>query len=112
MGNVWRSWTVAVIGAWFFVSGWVFGTQVGEFVIFGGLTLIVALWVALDRPAAQAWRSWLLALFSAWLAAMPFTVSFGPNPGGAYTTLVVGIIGLVLSIWMASVGEQPETKVH
>jgi 4-hydroxybenzoate polyprenyltransferase len=105
VGNVWRAWTMAVIGAWFVISGWVFGTQVGEFVIFGGLTLLGALWVALDRPAAQSWRDWLLALMSAWLAVMPFVVVFG-SVAGAYTTLVLGVIGVILAIWMAYTHEE------
>jgi hypothetical protein len=113
VGNVWRAWIMAVIGAWFVASAWVFGTQVGEFVTFGGLTVIIALWVALDQPAAGAWRSWLLALISAWMALMPWVVAFGTNTVGTYTTMIVGLIGVVLSIWMTSAaGEEPPTTVR
>ncbi len=102
MGNTWRAWVMAVVGAWFFVSGWLFGTQAGEFTIFGGLILILGIWVATVQPAAHAWRSWLMALFSAWLAVMPSFVAFTAGAAAAYTTLVVGLIGVVLAIWMAA----------
>ncbi|HVB09157.1 MAG TPA: hypothetical protein VNM16_02185 [Bacillota bacterium] len=100
MRNVWRAWAVALIGGWFFVSAWLFDTQVDEFTVFGGLMLLIGLWIASDEPGGQLWRAWLLAAMSGWMAVMPWVVPFGPDPLAAYTTLALGLIGAVVSIRM------------
>ncbi len=105
MGETWRAWIMAVIGAWFFVSGFVFGTQAGQFTIFGGLILLLGISVAVIAPQAQTWRSWLMVFFSGWLAVMPSFVTFTAGRVAASVTLIVGLLGVVLAVWMAATTE-------
>jgi hypothetical protein len=107
LGNLWRAWAMAVIGAWFFVSAWLFDVQVTEFSVFGALMLILALWVAFDHPQAQPWRIWLLAAFSGWMAILPSIVPFGAGALADGVTMAAGLIGVILSLWMAAARRPP-----
>lgn len=105
--QTWRSWLVAVFGAWFVVDSFVYSSAKAHsdifwsFLVIGALMLIGSAWVALQAPREQSWRSWVVAVLSAWLAVSPWVLKFSSHGTDTWITLVVGALGVIGSVWVA-----------
>jgi 4-amino-4-deoxy-L-arabinose transferase-like glycosyltransferase len=105
--QTWRSWLAAVFGAWFVVDSFIYSSAKAHsdifwsFLVIGALILIGSVWVALQAPREQSWRSWVVAVLSAWIAVSPWALKFSSHSTDTWITLVVGVLGVAASVWVA-----------
>ncbi len=107
VGATWRSWLVAVFGAWFVIDSFIYSSAKAHsdifwsFLVIGALILIGSVWVALQSPTEQTWRSWVMAVLSAWIAVSPWLLKFSSHSTDTWISLVVGVLGVAGSVWVA-----------
>jgi hypothetical protein len=107
LATTWRSWLLALFGAWFVVDSFVYSSAKAHssvfwsFLVIGALILLGGLWLALKDPLEQLWRSWALAVLSAWMAVSPWALGYQSHPKDMWITLVVGVIGVAAAVWHA-----------
>jgi hypothetical protein len=103
----WRSWLVALFGAWFVVDSLLYSSAkthslvLWSFLIVGALILIGSAWVAVQASEEHTWRSWVVAVLSAWMAVSPWALKFSAHRTDTWITLVVGVLGAAASVWVA-----------
>ena len=114
----WRSWVIAVFGAWFVVDSFVYSSAASHpsvfwsFLVFGALILVGSIWVALQATPPQVWRSWVLAVLSAWVAISPWALSFSAHTTDTWITLVVGVLAVAGSVWGALAPDMSTPSQH
>jgi hypothetical protein len=105
--TTWRSWVVAVFGAWFVVDSFFYAAAKDQssvfwsFLVIGALILIGSVWLALQAGEAS-WRAWVVAILSAWMAVSPWALKFSSHSTDTWVTLVVGVLGVLGSVWAAT----------
>ena len=103
----WRSWLVAVFGAWFVVDSFIYQAAKGHsstfwsFLVIGALMLILSGWVAVSQTNQASWASWVTAVFGAWMAVSPWALKFTAHSQDTWVTLIVGVLALAASVWVA-----------
>ena len=113
LGNTWRSWLVAVFGAWFVVDSFVYSSAKSDttvfwsFLIIGALIVIGSVWEALQPPRRNAWQTWAVAVLSAWMAVSPWALSFSGHSVDMLVTLIVGVLGVIVCVWSALTAKAP-----
>jgi hypothetical protein len=96
-----------VFGAWFVVDSFIYSSAkthsdvFWSFLVIGALILIGSVWVASQAPTEQSWRSWVVAVLSAWIAVSPWALNFSSHGTDTWITLVVGVLGVAASVWVA-----------
>ncbi|QQE78995.1 SPW repeat protein [Alicyclobacillus sp. SO9] len=104
----WKNWTVAIIGAWFIISPWVFGFSnhagaVWTSVIAGAIQLIVAIWAA-ALPESTAdwsnWQNWTSLIMGIWFIIQPWSVGISSMTGNTWNDVILGAITVLLDLWI------------
>lgn len=110
MRSRWMDWANLILGAWIFVSPWVFHTiyagsaSPGDFWWTGGAIFVVAIW-ALTAPWAR-WTEWINGLLAIWLFISPWVLGFAGNSGVAWDAWIVGVIVFLLALWSLSMARR------
>lgn len=100
------NWVVALIGAWFIITPWVFGFSantgaVWTSVVAGAIMLIVGIWAAsLPRSTANwsNWRNWTSLVMGIWFIIQPWSVGIGNFAGNAWNDVILGAIVIILDL--------------
>jgi hypothetical protein len=98
----WQDWVNVVVGAWLFITPWVYSTvfnvqSAWNAWLLGAAMLIVALW-ALAAPGSAA-AEWINAVFGAWTFVAPWALSFSVLTAAAWNSWIVGAIVCILALW-------------
>lgn len=111
---VWRNIVNGVIGIWFIISPYVLG-YTGDAgrtwtSIIGGIILLVLAGSAAfnGRVRQQSWIQYVDGLVGIWFIIAPWVLLFTTKRADFWTSLVLGIIALILSAW--SLDALPRTR--
>ena len=106
----WTSGINLIAGLYLIISPWLYGlgmTTAGAVnsLIFG---IIIAVLAIVHLSAIRVtWPSWLNALCGIWVIISPWVYGYGNNAPFMASSVIVGIIVLVLAIWSASASPRP-----
>jgi SPW repeat len=106
MTMVWQNVVNALIGVWFIMSPFALGYNDSPFraitsYIGGAILLVLGGNAALSEKARrQAWPQYVNALVGIWFILAPSVLSFAGRAGDHWTSLIGGIVVLVLSGWV------------
>jgi hypothetical protein len=106
---VWQNVVNALIGIWFIIAPFTlsFTGRTAEMVtsIIGGLILLVLAGSAAftERARRQAWIQYVTGLVGIWFLVAPWVLSFTGRSGEYWTSLILGIVALILSVWVLGV---------
>jgi phosphoglycerol transferase MdoB-like AlkP superfamily enzyme len=105
----WQDWLALVVGAWVFVSPWIFAVEIGSMAawtawVLGGLIVLVALW-ALAMPDFQ-WSEYIQILLGAALFVSPWVINFTDNTNFTWSAWIAGVVLAALSLWSIYVANQ------
>jgi hypothetical protein len=112
---VWQNVVNALIGIWFIIAAAVLpfpndAAMSWTSVIGGVILLILAGSSALSEGARrQSWLQIVDGLVGIWFIIAPWALSFAKQPGDFWTSLILGIVVVFLSIWDLEV--LPKTAV-
>ncbi len=89
-------WVNVAVGAWLFLSAWIFDAPLVQRVGQGlaGSTVFVLAFLAM----AYARTRWINTLLGLWVAASPFALALPSGPAGV-NRLVSGLVILAASLW-------------
>jgi FtsH-binding integral membrane protein len=100
----WRSWMMAVIGAWFVSAPWVLGVAHFQYVVWtsvilGLIQLVVSVWAALDphTPSWRMWQYWVALLTGLWFVVEPFLGTY--EEGQFWATAAPALLTIALAVW-------------
>jgi hypothetical protein len=99
-GPRWQEWVTLVLGAWVFVSPWIFGfsaspgVSLNYFIV--GAVMFVCSAVAISRNESAEWVSLIAAV---WLAISPWIVGFMGRSTPKGDAILVGILGIIFAAW-------------
>ncbi len=102
---MWRNVVNALIGIWFIIAPAVLpfanDNAMGWTSVIGGLILLILAGTAVLSADArrQAWMQWVTGLVGIWFIIAPWVLSFTTRPGDFWTSLILGIVALILSVW-------------
>ncbi|MCL6548056.1 MAG: SPW repeat protein [Alicyclobacillus sp.] len=103
----WRNGLNALMGLWFIVSPWILGISSDEkvvwtSVIIGAIQLVCAVWsAAQEEPAGvRHWQNWVTLVTGLWFIVQPFALSLTNEQAELWTSLILGAVTAVLSLWM------------
>lgn len=102
-----------IAGIWLFLSTWLFGLPNGSAAmwnsaVFGVIVVILAIVHLSDLR--QTWVSWLNALVGLWTLISPWVYNYSGNQGMTWSSVITGIVVVVLSVWTASVSPRLVTR--
>ncbi len=110
----WRNWLNALFGVWFVISPWALGFSSHQgalwtTLIIGIIQVIVAAWAASVENSSgwKVWQTWVSLLTGIWFIIAPFTLSLSSMHSEVWTSVILGIVTAVLSLW--TMGRQEET---
>lgn len=97
----WQDPINAMLGLWVVLSPWVVGfqgttTAMSTAVILGIILIAVSLGATF---AARAWEDWLEGIVGVLLIIAPWVLGFSMHHDAMMTTLISGIVILVLALW-------------
>jgi hypothetical protein len=104
---VWANVVNAVVGLWFILAPFVLRfsdrtTPMWLSILGGAILLILAGWAALSESARrQTWIQYVNGLVGIWFIAFPYVYRLGEVAHVPWTSVVGGLIALVLSAWLA-----------
>jgi uncharacterized integral membrane protein len=104
---VWQNVVNALIGIWFIIAPFslAFTSNAAEMwtsIIGGVILLVLAGAAALNEKARrQVWIQYVDGLVGVWFIIAPWVLSFTARAGELWTSLIGGVIVLVLSAWLA-----------
>lgn len=110
---MWRNTLNALIGIWFIIAPAVLpfdndNAMAWTSVIGGLILLILAGDAVLSEDARRrAWLQYVTGLVGIWFIIAPWVLSFTTRSGDFLTSLILGIVALVLSAW--DLGALPRT---
>jgi hypothetical protein len=102
---VWQNVVNALIGIWYIISPAVLpfpndSAMAWTSVIGGVILLVLAGNAALYEGARrQVWLQVVTGLVGIWFIIAPWVLAFTRQPGTFWTSLILGIVALILSIW-------------
>jgi|SRR5579864_1409785 len=102
---LWQNVVNALIGIWFIIAPAVLpfpdnAVTAWTSVIGGVILLVLAGSAALSEGARRrVWIQIVTGLVGIWFIVAPWVLSFTARPGNFWTSLVLGIVALNLSIW-------------
>ncbi len=103
---IWANVVNALLGIWFIIAPFVLGvsSSVGEVwtSVIGGIILLVLAGSAVSSDTArrQAWIQYVNGLVGVWFILAPWILSMATNAGVTWTSVIGGLIALVLSVWL------------
>jgi hypothetical protein len=96
----WQEWITLFLGAWIFISPWVFGfsgTEVSAWNYFiVGAVMFIFSGVAISNNESAEWVSLVAA---AWLFISPWVTSLAAAGGARGDAVISGILGVVFAAW-------------
>lgn len=110
---VWQNVVNALLGIWFIIAPFSssFTANTGETwtSIIGGAILLILAGSAAASPGArrQVWIQYVDGLVGIWFIIAPWILSFAGEPAELWTSLIPGIVALILSGWL--IGLMPKT---
>jgi hypothetical protein len=102
---VWQNVIVALVGIWFIIApstlGFVGDAAMTWTSVVGGVILLILAGSAAVSEAArgQAWIQVVDALVGIWFIIAPWVLNFTQQPAPLWTSLILGIVTLILSVW-------------
>jgi len=103
---MWPNVVNALVGIWFIIAPFTLGFsgnggEMWTSIIGGVILLILAGWAVFSEEARRqtAWIQYVTGLVGIWFIIAPWVLSVATKPGELWTSLVGGIIVLVLSAW-------------
>lgn len=117
---VWENVVNALIGIWFIIAPAVLQFSSNQPMtwtsVIGGLILLVLAGSASLNLTArrQSWIQVVNGLVGIWFIIAPWVLSFTGRAGDFWTSLILGIEALILSIWNLYIVSEPpvETRQH
>jgi hypothetical protein len=112
---VWQNVVNALIGIWFIISPAVLpysnDTAMAWTSVIGGVILLILAGSSAvnDRARRQTWLQIVDGLVGIWFIIAPWVLNFTRQPGTFWTSLILGIVVVILSIWDLEV--LPKTAV-
>jgi hypothetical protein len=103
----WPNVVNALIGLWFVIAPFVLGYsgQTGAMwtsIVGGAILFVLGGWAALDENTRrQRWVQYVNGLVGIWFVLFPFVFALSATPAILWTSLIGGIVALVLSAWLA-----------
>lgn len=103
----WANWVVALIGVWFVIAPFVLGFQAAQAqmvtsIIGGLILLLLGGWAALNEEARRKlWIQYVNGLVGIWFVIAPWVLRFADRPGEMWTSLLGGLVTVVLCAWLA-----------
>ena len=96
----WQEWVTLALGAWVFISPWVFGMDAGSasawnYYITGGV-MVVFSGAAISANESAEWVSLVAAV---WLFFSPWIVGNGVVGSARGDAVVAGILGVLFAAW-------------
>jgi len=110
---VWQNVINALIGIWFIIAPAVLpfpnNAAMAWTSVIGGLILLALAGSATlsEEARRQAWIQVVNGLIGIWFIIAPWVLAFTAQPGNFWTSLILGIVVLILSIW--DLGVLPKT---
>ncbi|SRR5579871_502621 len=107
---LWQNVVNALIGIWFIIAPFSLGfvanaSEMWTSIVGGAILLVLAGAAALNEAARrQTWIQYVNGLVGIWFIVAPWFVSFANRAADMYSSLIGGIIVLVLSAWLAFKG--------
>ncbi|MDQ7828586.1 MAG: SPW repeat protein [Armatimonadota bacterium] len=104
---VWANWVNALVGLWFIIAPFALGfrDQSGATwlsIIGGAILLVLAAWAAMSEEARrQRWIQYVNGLIGLWFIVFPFVLGLTARSAVTWTSVIGGLIALVLSAWLA-----------
>jgi hypothetical protein len=110
--NRWQDWVVLALGAWLFLSPFVFlpssnGIDTNAQVV----GLAVVLFAGLALVDSRMWEEWINLVLGGWLIVAPFALGFSAEKVPTWNSLIVGTTLGVLSFWLIAVANPSKTAV-
>jgi hypothetical protein len=107
---VWAIVVNAVLGAWFIASPFVlhFNGQrmpMDLSIVGGAILLLLSLWqLGVEEGGSRAWADYISGLIGLWFVAFPFVYKLQTVPYVMVTSIVGGLLAVLLSAYLASEG--------
>ncbi|MDR7517976.1 MAG: SPW repeat protein [Armatimonadota bacterium] len=107
MRMVWANVVNALVGVWFIIAPFVLNFQdvpnaMWTSIVGGLILLILAGWAVFSEPARkQKWIQYVNGLVGIWFVLFPFIFTMSDRVGVLWTSIIGGLLALVLSAWMA-----------
>lgn len=104
---VWANVVNALVGIWFILAPFIlkYSDHAGALwtsIIGGAILLVLAGWAVLSEEARkQRWIQYVDGLVGIWFIIFPFVFALTARPNVSWTSIVGGLIALVLSAWLA-----------
>lgn len=110
----WQDPVNAMLGLWFVLSPWVVGYQsisgaVATAIVLGVL-MIIASFGAMMIP--KAWEEWSQVVLGILMIIAPWVVQFSSATGAMRTSVITGIVTLVLALWTLLTDKDYGTLAH
>lgn len=116
----WQDWITALLGAWVFVSPWVFQQAMGAQTGTSGAGDLAAwnLWIVGFMVAVLAvmalftfrnWEEWAIVGLGAWLLLSPWLLGFNVLHALSLNAVILGALVVVFACW--SLEDEAEPRV-
>ncbi|HET7266444.1 MAG TPA: SPW repeat protein [bacterium] len=115
---VWQNVIVALIGIWFIIAPSSLGFTANPAMTWtsavgGVILLILGASAALSaEQRRQFWIQVVNALVGIWFIIAPWILSFTQHPAAFWTSLILGIVALILSVWDLQLMPRAVTSPH
>ncbi|MCL6551761.1 MAG: SPW repeat protein [Firmicutes bacterium] len=104
---VWANVVNALVGIWFIIAPFVLAYSDQRAAMWlsllgGAILLVLAGWAVVNEAARkQRWVQYVNGLVGIWFIIFPFVFALTTRPNVTWTSVVGGLIALVLSAWLA-----------
>ncbi len=104
---VWANVVNALVGIWFIIAPFVLAysdqrAALWLSVLGGAILLVLAGWAVVNEAARkQRWIQYVNGLVGIWFIIFPYVFALTARPNVTWTSVVGGLIALVLSAWLA-----------
>jgi SPW repeat len=109
----WQEWITLILGAWVFVSPWIFGFTASQAVTLNyfivGAVMFVCSGAAIVRNESAEWVSLIAAV---WLAVSPWILGYMTTQAPKGDAILVGVLGIIFAAWGLAQPERRMTRSH
>lgn len=110
----WQDPVNCLLGLWFVLSPWVVGYQdssgaVATAIVLG-ILMIIASFGAMLVP--KAWEEWSEVVLGILMIIAPWVVQFSSNGDAMRTSVITGIVTLILALWTLLTDKDFGTMTH
>lgn len=110
----WQDPVNCLLGLWFVLSPWVVGYQgtsaaVASAIVLG-ILMIIAAFGAMMIP--KAWEEWSQVVLGVLMIIAPWVVQFSADADAMRTSVITGIVTLILALWTLMTDKDFGTLAH